>query len=426
MVKRRKFIRTVSYLLALCLAAAVAGVFSGMAKESYEKTLEKVRFEALNSLCEYTHELSGGLSLLSVSLGDAVADSASYVGARSAAAIGSAACFDGKKTVNLNRFLNAAYDLSQSFSGSDEARNAASEYSDYAEELYYHLSDLSSAVMGGKYSLSEHGSVYSAQNKPYFEDYLDYSNGKEGEIFAQAASASASYGHCSVLQGRETVPLEYAKKKAAEIAGIGEALWRTRESGQKSGFELYSLFHGDTEVEICKSGGLLCRLVNPQPCGETVYSARDALMKAEDFVKNQGFAAGELLGCGVNEFTADFHFVPKINGVVLLTAPVTVSVCLSSGKITFFDAAEYIKNYRDDIRASAVTPDVNGLFSADMTVEKAFVCLAELEGREKLCCFAVLSQKDEKFTAYIDCSDLKILKMEKIALLNQPDVVYCD
>ena len=417
MIKRRKFIRTVSYLLALCLTAAVAGGFSGMAKESYEKTLENVRFEALNSLCEYTYELSGGLSLLSVSQGDAVADSAGFVGARSAAAIGSAACFDGKKVVNLNRFLNAVYALSQSFSGSDEARRAASEFSDYAEEVYYHLSDLSAAVMGGRYSLSEFGSVYSARAKPYFENYLDYSNGREAEIFAQAASASPSYGNCAVLQGRETVPLDYAKKKAAEIAGVSEALWRTRESGQGGGFEVYSLFHGDTEAEICKSGGLLCRLVNPQPCGEAVYSARDALTKAEDFVKNQGCDAGELFGSSVNEFTADFRFVPEVNGVLLLTAPVTVSVCLSSGEITFFDASEYIKNYRENLRVSAAVPELGSLFSGNLTVEKAFVCFAALDGREKLCYFAVLSRNDEKFTAYIDCSDLKIIKMEKITLL---------
>lgn len=414
MVKRRKFIRTVSYLLALCLMAAVAGGFSGMAKESYEKTLEKVRFEALNSLCEYMHELSGGLSLLSVSQGDAVADSAGYVGARSAAAIGSAACFDSEKTVNLNRFLNAAYDLSQSFSGNDSTRNAASEYSDYAEELYYHLSDLSSAVMDGKYSLSEHGSVYSAQKKPYFEDYLDYSNGKEGEIFAQAALVSVSYGHCAVLQGMETVPIEYAKKKAGGIIGVDAVLWREGEAKRESGFEVYSLFHADSEAEICKSGGLLCRLVNPQPCGKAVFSARDALTKAKEFVKNQGCAAGELIGSAVGALEADFCFVPKVNGVLLLTAPVMVSVCFSNGEITFFDASEYIKNYRDNMRVSAVVPDVSGMFPDDLTVEKAFVCFAEIDGRERLCLLAVLSEKDEKFTAYIDYSEFKIIKMEKL------------
>jgi hypothetical protein len=112
-VRRRKFIRVVSYLLAVCAVFAVAGNFSRRAKASYEETLEKVRFEGLNSLCEYMHELSGGLSLLAVSSGDFVVDSSYYVGARAVGALGSSACFDSEKTVLENEAFRLKFQNTQ-------------------------------------------------------------------------------------------------------------------------------------------------------------------------------------------------------------------------------------------------------------------------------------------------------------------------
>lgn len=417
MVKRRKFIRTVSYVLALCVVLAVAGGFSGNAKASYEETLEKVRFKALSSLCEYMHELSGGLSLLAVSQGDAIADSAGYVNSRAAAAIGSAACFESEKTVNINRFLEAVFELSQNFSGNEQSRETAAGFSDYAEELYYHLSDLSAAVMDGKYSLSEYGSVYSSGKKPYFEDYLDYTNGRENEIFAKTASIRTAYGHYAVLEGEETVSLAQAKKKAGEIIGIEGVLWREGERSTRNGAEIYSLTHGDTAVEICKSGGALCRLVNPLPCNKSTYSGGDALLKAEEFVKNQGYRADKLIGCIINSFTADFYFTPEVNGALLLTAPIEISVCLSSGEITFFDASEYIKNFREDIYAPDAVPDLSSLLSDNLVIEKTAVCLAEIDGRERLCYLAICPFEGEELWIYIDYSEFKVIKMHKNSLL---------
>ena len=415
MIKRRKFIRAVSYLVALCIAVGAAGIFSGRAKASYEATLGKVRFEALASLCEYIHELSGGLSLLSVSQGDAVADSSGYVGARAAGAMGCTACFKAENSANINRFLESVYELSQEFSGDEQSRKSASAFSDYAEELYHHLSDVYSAAAGGKYSLVEYGSVYSAENKPYFENYLDFSNGRENELFNRTEDAYAGGGHFAVLYGEETVPLDYAKEKASRLIGIDEVLWREGETTRINGFEIYSLIHGNTEVEITKSGGKLCRLINPLPCSETVYSGRDALARAKEFIGGQGYDATELIAARINPFTADFSFAPVVNGVMLMTAKVSVSVCLASGEITFFDATEYIKNYRENISVNGSVPDLRNNLSDELNVLKTAVCFAEADGRERLCYLAVCQHESEYLWVYIDYSSLRVIKMQKIS-----------
>lgn len=417
MVKRRAFIRTVSYLMAVCVVIAVTSVSSGRARMVYEEKLEKVRFEALNSLCEYSHELSGGLSLLAVSQGDAIADSIGYVSSRAAGAIGCAACFDKEKSVNINKFLQAVYDFTQSFSADEKSRKTAAEYSDYAENLYYHLSDLSAAVMGGKYSLSEYGSVYFTQKMPYFEEFLDYSSGRETVLFGETQAVQAGGGHYEILNGKETVSLSSAREIASDIVGIDAVLWREGKTESRNGFEVYSLVYGDVAVEICKEGGLLCRLVNPVPCDETVYSPNDLLRKAEDFLKSQGYKA-KPLGVKKNTFTADFYFVPEVNGILLLTAHIEVSVCLSSGEITFFDASEYIKNYRDNINFSVQMPDLSGALPAELIAEKTAVCFADVGLRERLCYVAMCSFKEESLWVYIGYSDLQVIKMQKISFTN--------
>lgn len=414
MIKRRKVIRIVCYLLAVCVVIGVSGVSSGRAKASYEETLGKVRFEALNSLCEYVYELGSGLSILSVSQGDAIGDSSGYVASRALGAMACIGCFNSEKTINIGRFLDAAYELSQEFSGSEQNRNSASLLSDYSEELYYHLSDVSAAVMGGKYSLVEYGSVYSAEEKSYFENYLDFSNGTENDIFEKAESVSAS-GRYYILSGEETVSVSFAKEKASGIIGIDEVLWRENNI-KSSEAEVYSLIHGDCEVEITKTGGKLIKIINPLSCDERVYTLGDAESKAEKFISAQGLGDTELTGSRLNDFTADFRFVPKVNGILLLTAPVDVSVCLSSGEITFFDASDYIKNYRTDVYASSQVPDLSGILPEELVPQKSAVCVAEINGRERLCYLALCPFEGEELWVYIDYADFHVLKMQKISL----------
>lgn len=401
-VKRRNFIRTVSYLLAVCVVIAATGYFSFRAKASYEATLERVRFEGINSLCEYMHEISGGLNLLSVSSGDSVEDSANYVGSRALGARGSAACFEPARLENITRFIDYVYDFSQSFSGTESERKKAAKFSDYAEEIYYHLSDLSVAVMNGEYRLSEFGSIYSRSEKPFFEYYLDYSNGKEKELFAvEALSAKIS----SFLADKERLTLGQAKRVAESLTGINCVLWREGEGGELS----YSLYHGDTAVEICRQGGTVVSYVNPLPCGERVLNENDALEKAKAFAKKCGYGVAEYVASETHLFTADFTLAPEINGVLLLTSAVRVNVCLASGEITYFNGGKYIENYRTDVYAEGL-PDVRPFLPSGVSLEKSLVCLAEIDGKEKLCILANCSYSDGKADIYIDYNTMKIIK----------------
>lgn len=408
MLRRRKFIRIISYLIALCVVFAASGVFSAKAKADYEAALGRVRFEALASLTEYSREISSGLRLLAVSAGDSLTDSSAYVSARAVGAMGSLGCFYSEKVDNLTRFFSGVYDFSESFSGNEESRKAAVKLSDHAQEVYYHLSDLTNAVVSGEYTLTEYDSIYRKPDVPYFEDELDY-YGKD-EIYGLISAASAEAGKIAYLDGRDSVSAEKAKSTASMLTGIGEALWRGGDSQNFDGIEIYSLKNGDTEVDICKSGGVIYRIINPQPCENTVYSLDDARKKAVGFLNNHGFENMTEIKSVQNIFTADFVFVPEVNGVLLLPAKIEIGLCLASGKVTYFDASSFIRRYRTDVAVVSSVPDAERLIPDIVRYEKSLVCTADIDGTEKLCILAVCRHGNNKVYIFIDYYNMKIIK----------------
>ncbi len=410
MLRRRKFIRIISYLIAVCVVFAASGIFTSKAKADYESTLGRVRFEALASLTEYSREISTGLRLLAVSTGDSLPDSSSYVSARAVGALGNLGCFNNEKSDNLTRFFSGIHDFSQDFSGSEERRRAAVSLSDYALEIYYHLSDLTNAVVSGEYSLTEYSSIYRRPDAPYFEDELDFFNGTEDEIFEIIAPASANARESAFLEGRESVSADEAKSAASEITGISYALWRGGESKNDNGIEIYTLTNGDTEADICKQGGIIYRIINPQPCDSTVYGIDDARKKAVDFMKIHGFENMVEIDSKKNMFTAEFVFVPRINGIMLLTAKIEIDICLASGTVTYFDASEYIRRYRTDIAHTGGKPDISGFLPEMLTLEESFICIADIDGEEKLCILADCSFESDKVFVFIDFYSMKTIR----------------
>ncbi|MBR5561710.1 MAG: germination protein YpeB [Clostridia bacterium] len=408
MLRRRKFIRIISYLVALCVVFAASGVFTARAKSEYESTLEKVRFEALASLTEYSREISSGLRLLAVSAGDSLTDSAAYVSARAVGAMGSLGCFYSEKVDNLTRFFSGVYDFSEEFSGNEESRKTAVKFSDHAQEVYYHLSDLTNAVVSGEYTLTEYDSIYRKSEVPYFEDELDY-YGKD-EIYGLIPTASAKVSRSVYLDGKDSVSADTAKRTASKLTGINEALWRDGEPKNVEGAEIYALKNGDTEVDICKSGGVIYRIINPQPCGGPIYSLADVRKKAVDFMKNHGFENMTEIRSDENIFTADFVFVPEVNGVLLLPAKIKIGLCLASGKVTYFDASAYICRFRTDTVAVDSIPDVEFMVPEILEYEKSLVCTADIDGAEKLCILAVCRYGNNNVYIFIDCYNMKITK----------------
>lgn len=410
-VKRRMFIRAVSFFAAICVILAAAGLSEQKARASYEETLGKVRLGGLTSLCEFSRDISAGLRILAVSADNSMSDSAAYVSARVTGAIGCLNSFESANVKNIAEFLNGVSSFVQDFSGSEAQRKAAVMLSDYAQEMYYHLNDLSSAVMNGKYSLTEHASLYAGEKKPYYEEYLDFSNGSENDIFKMITPASAEARGSEFLSGRSRVSQDEAKKTVSTVVPVNEALWRN-ENPEKGGIEVYAFSYGDVYADVCKAGGALCRLVRPMPCSQAVYTALEAEEKALDFAAANGYRGLTAVETLSNGFEASFCLFPAVNGVFLLMARIDISVCLASAEITYFDAGEYIKNFRSDVVVDIGNPDLSKVLPENLDLEKCITCIYEIGGRERLCYLAVCYFEGDTVLCYVDASDFEVLKTE--------------
>ena len=372
---------------------AVSGLFSQRAKAGYEETLGKVRMANLGTMCEYFRDISAGLRLLAVSADTSLSDSISYVEAR---VMGARSCLNGfnaKKIKNISDFLDTVNKFTDSFTGTSEKRKISIYLSEYAQDVYYHLNDVSSGVINGAYSLTEYGSIYQNNNNPYFEDYIDYSNGNEKELFSAAAPASAT---TDTSYSEEKITEETAMKIAGKVTGINPALWRKNEAES----DVYSFRHGDTLVDVAKSG-TVCRIINPMPCKTAKISLDEAEKKAVEYLGNLGYENISALRREKSEFTASFLFYPTVNGVMLMTCPITADICLSSGALTFMDSHGYIRNYRNDVTAPENYDDSLGI-----------LCLKEINGKEKLCVFSVCRYNSYLFFIYKDTQTFKIILTE--------------
>lgn len=411
MVSRGKFIRTVSYLTALCAVFAAVGFFALRAKASYEQTLKKIRISSLCSLCEYSWDVGGGLRLLGVASGESAADGAAYVKARASGALASLGSFDEKRSRNLVRFFGGAHDFADGYAESDAGRETAISLSKYAREIYYHLSDLAARAMNGESSLVEFGSVCSGKDGDFFENELDFSNGAEKKIFALVEPASAGSARASAdLNGKNATP-EEAGKLAGEILRIAPALLREKLEIE-DGKDVYCFSHGDSRVDVRKAGGILLRVIDPAPCGKKVYGSGEALKKAEEFLRERNFRGVRALSGETGDFTARFVFAPTTGGVLLATCPIKMEISLSSGKVVYFNAVKYAKNYRTDIKAEDARPNLGRRISPKLKINETLVCLAEIDGREKLCYLALCTFEGEPVKVYADYQTLKILKTE--------------
>lgn len=402
-IKRRCFVRVISYLVVACVIVAASGLFSQRAKAGYEETLGKVRMANLGSLSEHFRDISAGLRLLAVSTENSFSDSSSYVEAR---IMGAKSCLNGfndKKTKNIRAYLDALDKFMQDFSGTSEKRKIAIYLSEYAREVYYHLGDVSSAVMNGAYSLTEYGSVYRNDGIPYFEDFLDYSNGDEKELFGAAAPALAN----ERVSYSDEVTEEIAMETAGKAVGLNPCLWRKN----KEISDCYSFYHGDTLVNVAKSGEI-CKIINPMPCKAAKLTLEEAENIAIEFLADLGYENISASGREKSQFTASFLFYPQINGVLLMTCPVYADVCLSNGMMTYMDSNEYLKNYRNDIYPPEKLPDISGYIPEDVIISDSRYCLKEINQRETLCIMTECSYDGYDYYIYTDLQTFRILKTE--------------
>lgn len=410
-MKKRMVIRIISFISALCVIFAASGMLLQKSKATYENALGKVRLSGLTSLCEYAHDISTSLRLLAVSADGNVAESAALVYAKILGAQGSISCFENVKTENISAFLNGVSSFSQGFSDntiSEEQRKNALMFSDYAQEMYYHLSDVANAVINGEYSLFEAGEIYSKNGAEFFENNLDFSNGTEKELFSKFASASVQVK--TVVNNKNSVTVQTAKDNAAEFLAVQPQLLREKGEENLDGLQTYKFSYDRISINICRYGGEVCRFVDSHLCTDSRCSLENAENEAREMMKKTGCNEYELVLYQDSDFSVNFIFAPVINGILLLTGTVHIEVCLGECRIIGFDASDFYESYPKELLPITENADVSSLLPDNLTFLSSSLCCVGINGKEKYCYFVKCLLGSEKVFVFIDYYTLETVK----------------
>ncbi len=410
-MRKRIFIRIISFISAFVVFFAASGFMLQRSKAVYEDSLGKVRLSGLASLCEYIHDISMSLRLLAVSSDEKVSESASVAYAKILGAQGSIACFENVKTENISAFLSGIASFSQGFSDntiSGEEREKALAYSDYAQEMYYHLSDVANAVISGEYSLFEAEEIYSKNTAEFFENHLDFSNGTEKELFSGFESASVQTR--ATQNQKQEITVREAKENAADFLSVHYSLLRDKGEEAIDGFQTYKFVHNGISVNVCKYGGEICRFVDSHICMSNELTHHQTQKKAEVMMKKAGCNEYEIITSQRNGNTSYFVFAPVEKNILLLDATVEIEVCAGEGRIVYFDAVNYRKHYPEAVGEITENTVVSRLLPDNLTFVKSNTCYVTIDGKERYCYLAQCLLGEEKVFVFIDCHSLKTLE----------------
>lgn len=405
MIRRRFFIRTVSFLLAASICLGAAASDASRVESEHGEALKKIRLAGLVSLCEYSSRLSAGLRALAVAADGITAEPAAYVASQALGAKGAASCFDEAKIKNILAFFDGVYAFAHDYpeAPDENLRKSAISLSDYAEEMYYHLSDISNAAMNGEKSLLE-----GDKTAEFFENTLDFTNGTEDSLFSQEANIDTA-----VRAVQSKITREAAKAAASELFGIETALWRGGELEAHGGVEVYRFLHGDISVEIASESGKIAAFTVSKSCSTAQTDGEAAAKAALEFLEALGFPEMREIDREEREFRTEIALAPCVNGILYLNSAVLVAICRCCNEPVRFDSTEYIENYRE-IEAMNANARLASLIPSGFTLIGQTLCVENIAGRARLCYLAECEFYGERARLFYDYFSLKPLKSENI------------
>lgn len=380
-----KRIRLFSFIISAFIVLGVFEFLGILERRKYEQSLEKIRLPALTALCEYSEAISIGLRTMAVSSDEALNDSAQFVREQSASALADLYCFDYEYAKGLSEYFETVSEFARD-SAENCSREKAIELSEHAENVYFHADRLLNGVINEKLSLLE-----SEEN--FFGSQLDVKFEKSEARLTDAGGSTADGGG---------IGKNDALKIVSEIFEIESVLWREDKSEYSDGALTYNYIYENIRVRIFKATGALYSLSNSLPCRERQFSEAEAERIALEFINGRGIENAVRTDSSFSEFTASFEFSPKNGDVVLLTSPIRIDVCLASGKISKYDASEYIRSYDPAYTAVDNRPDLSAILPEGAYPFDEILCLKNINGRDRLCYRVRCRFRGEYFFLYYD------------------------
>ena len=361
---KRKWIRILSFSLALFVAMGVWGVVQSVKTARYARELTIAHQRTVASLASYIDSLENDLRKMqyantaTMTTGLSLSLSKASQGAKNC--LSELGC-GTSELGTLNKFLTQASDLVQAVTRrtvagetlTDEDRENIAKLYRYARELSSQTGYLEQVMLSGEVdfedavstlgmladkgdlSVSYSDTVTDAEKS--FQDYpsLIY----DGPFADNILEKESAY-----LRGKEQISEAQAKKHASLFTGIAETKLIKAED-EKSRTEAFVFYNENTSVAVTKNGGHLLYLITDKFAGEAKINEKEAIAKARAYLSRFGFSQLTESYYFVSDGICTINFAYTQDDAICYQDLIKVSVSLDKGEITAVDCTGYLMNH---------------------------------------------------------------------------------
>lgn len=376
-MKRRKKIRLRAFIGTLILALGIWGAVGNIRARGYEKEIALNNQNSLFQLCEYMDSIETDLMKSTYAVSGEMLGTLTDRLQRDTAGAKESLSFLSPGETPLSgtyKFLSQVGDFTAYLSRkaergekiTEEERAALQELSTLAAELSLKFQYMGDLLTGDYFSFREISDavVNSSPDSESTVSYIDTISDAEEAfgnypklIYDGPFSDNILEKDSVFLEGKEEITKEEAKKIAAEILGTEEKML-VEENDTEGRLAAYCFRTEIYSISVTKRGGYPLEIMSVITAGEEKHSRADAAERAKNFLRLQGFPDMVTTYTASNDGICTVNFAYKQGSFICYPDLIKVSVSLSDGRITAFEASDYLMNHRErEIPPFGITPE---------------------------------------------------------------------
>ncbi len=438
-LKRKHFIRAISFLSVACIILTVSTVVYADRARKYEFATQIVYEKALSELCESLDNITVSLQKGTYcSTGKMLSDIGNDLSRQATSAKVSLGQLTGKNidSDEIYKFLSqiGAFTISVAekegkLTLSKKQKEGLDALLKYSESLSKSLDEIRQGSFRGDIVQSKNQSTLSL-DKTEMPKTFDSSMSDAGQSLADYptliydgpfADSVINKEGGKMLKSLGEITKQEAKKIAADY--IGTTVEGLRENGDVNGdIELYCFSKGDVAAAVTKKGGKLCYMVNPRDVSGETISSKECIKRAKKFLQDAGYKNMKDSYYSVYDGVCTVNFAYTENGIIHYSDLIKVSVALDNGEVLSVDARGYLMNHtkRDIYEKKLTKAQAQSILSDGLTVLSAESAVIPTDtGKEAYCYeFHCRDKKGQQVLIYID----KVTGEEKDILI----LLYAD
>ncbi len=376
-MKRRKKIRLRAFIGTLILALGIWGAVGNIRARGYEKEIALNNQNSLFQLCEYMDSIETDLMKSTYAVSGEMLGTLTDRLQRDTAGAKESLSFLSPGETPLSgtyKFLSQVGDFTAYLSRkaergekiTEEERAALQELSTLAAELSLKFQYMGDLLTGDYFSFREisdavvNSSPHSESTVSYIDTISDAEEafGNYPKLIYDGPFSDNMLEKDSVfLEGKEEITKEEAKKIAAEILGTEEKML-VEENDTEGRLAAYCFRTEIYSISVTKRGGYPLEIMSVITAGEEKHSQADAAERAKNFLRLQGFFDMVTTYTASNDGICTVNFAYKQGSFICYPDLIKVSVSLSDGRITAFEASDYLMNHRErELPPFGITPE---------------------------------------------------------------------